>query len=72
MRINTEGQRRTVGSSPDKVKEAAPGRGRLPVGPDRLPAVPQQARAEVDRNLALLDKQLKDASDRVATRREPR
>src|SRR5690242_16269519 len=36
-----------------------------PAVANRLPAVPQQARAEVDRNLALLDKQITDASKRL-------
>jgi hypothetical protein len=36
-----------------------------PTVADRLPAVPQQARAEVDQNLALLDKQITDASRRL-------
>jgi hypothetical protein len=37
-----------------------------PTVANRLPAVPQQARAEVDRNLALLDKQITDASTRLS------
>ena len=37
-----------------------------PTVADRLPAVPQQARAEVDQNLALLDKQITDASERLS------
>jgi hypothetical protein len=36
-----------------------------PTVADRLPAVPQRARAEVDQNLALLDKQITDASKRL-------
>jgi len=36
-----------------------------PTVANRLPAVPQQARAEVDQNLALLDKQIADASKRL-------
>jgi hypothetical protein len=34
---------------------------------DKLPAVPAQARAEVDRNLALLDPQIAEANRRLAT-----
>ena len=37
-----------------------------PTVADRLPAVPQQARAEVDQNLALLDKQITEASKRLS------
>ncbi|MFF7733217.1 DUF1996 domain-containing protein [Streptomyces sp. NPDC007984] len=36
---------------------------------DRLPDVPAQARAEVDRNLRLLEKQITEAGDRLATTR---
>jgi hypothetical protein len=36
---------------------------------DRLPAVPAQARAEVDRNLALLDTQIAEANRRLVTTR---
>lgn len=34
---------------------------------DRLPAVPPQASAEVDRNLALLDRQIAEANERLVT-----
>jgi hypothetical protein len=37
-----------------------------PTVANRLPAVPQQARAEVDQNLAQLDKQIADASTRLS------
>ncbi|MDP4506446.1 hypothetical protein Q9G87_31070, partial [Nonomuraea sp. G32] len=33
---------------------------------DKLPQIPATAQAEVDRNLALLDKQLQEANDRLA------
>lgn len=38
-----------------------------PAVADRLPAVPAQARAEVDRNLALLDTQIAEANRRLET-----
>ncbi len=34
---------------------------------DKLPPVPAEARAEVDRNLALLEKQIAEANSRLAT-----
>jgi Domain of unknown function (DUF1996) len=38
-----------------------------PTVADRLPAVPAQAKAEVDRNLALLDTQIKEANARLVS-----
>jgi hypothetical protein len=71
VRINPKANVNSSGSSPDKIKEAGPAEIACPSVKDRLPAVPQQARAEVDRNLELLDKQLKEANDRVARNENP-
>ncbi|WP_433205547.1 hypothetical protein ACQP00_38010 [Dactylosporangium sp. CS-047395] len=46
---------------------AGPGRVACPSVGDKLPAVPAEARAEVDRNLALLDTQIAEANQRLAT-----
>ncbi|WP_030481045.1 DUF1996 domain-containing protein [Lentzea albidocapillata] len=71
VRINPKANVNSSGSSPDKVKEAGTPHVTCPSVKDRLPAVPQQASGEVDRNLELLDKQLKEANDRVARNENP-
>jgi hypothetical protein len=71
VRINPKANVNSSGSSPDKIKEAGPGEIACPSVKDRLPAVPQQARDEVNRNLELLDKQVKEANDRVAKNENP-
>jgi hypothetical protein len=45
----------------------APGSIVCPAVADKLPAIPAEARAEVDRNLALLDTQIAEANQRLAT-----
>ncbi|SMC78011.1 DUF1996 domain-containing protein [Lentzea albidocapillata] len=71
VRINPKANTNSSGSSPDKIKEAGTPHVTCPSVKDRLPAVPQQASGEVDRNLELLDKQLKEANDRVARNENP-
>ncbi|PWK83813.1 uncharacterized protein DUF1996 [Lentzea atacamensis] len=71
VRINPKANVNSSGSGPDKIKEAGAPHIACPSVKDRLPAVPQQARGEVDRNLELLDKQLKEANDRVARNENP-
>ena len=71
VRINPKANVNSSGSNPDKVKEAGPAEVACPSVKDRLPAVPQQAKDEVNRNLELLDKQVKEANDRVAKNENP-
>ncbi|MCX2948925.1 DUF1996 domain-containing protein [Lentzea sp. NEAU-D7] len=71
VRINPKANVNSSGSSPEKIKEAGGAEVACPSVKDRLPAVPQQARDEVTRNLALLDQQVKEASDRVARNENP-
>ncbi|WP_198680904.1 DUF1996 domain-containing protein, partial [Lentzea terrae] len=71
VRINPKANQNSSGSNPDKVKEAGAPHIACPSVSDRLPAVPQQARGEIDRNLQLLDQQLKEANDRVARNENP-
>ncbi|MEU0877998.1 DUF1996 domain-containing protein [Lentzea sp. NPDC005914] len=71
VRINPKANTTSSGSSPEKLKEAGPAEVACPAVADRLPAVPQQARDEVTRNLQLLDQQLKEASERVARDENP-
>ncbi|KJK48674.1 hypothetical protein UK23_16365 [Lentzea aerocolonigenes] len=71
VRINPKANVSSSGSSPDKLKETGGGEIACPSVKDRLPAVPQQARDEVNRNLELLDKQVTEASDRVARNENP-
>ncbi|MFC3890195.1 DUF1996 domain-containing protein [Lentzea rhizosphaerae] len=71
VRINPKANVNSSGSNPDKIKEAGPAEIACPSVKDRLPAVPQQAKDEVNRNLELLDKQVKEANDRVARNENP-
>jgi len=71
LRINPKANVNSSGSSPDKLKEAGGAEIACPSARDRLPAVPQQARDEVNRNLDLLDKQVQEANDRVARNENP-
>ena len=71
VRINPKANVNSSGSSPSKVKEAGGPHVTCPSVSNRLPAVPQQARGEVDRNLELLEKQVKEANDRVARNENP-
>jgi hypothetical protein len=67
VRINT--QANAGGEEPMGDPEIS-----CPTVADRLPAVPQQARTEVDQNLALLDKQITEAGKRLtdpAVRTDP-
>src|SRR3954454_16697332 len=48
-------------------ERGAPGSIACPSVADKLPAVPAEAQAEVDRNLALLDTQIAEANQRLAT-----
>ena len=58
VRINTQAN---VGGAPTGEPTVS-----CPTVANRLPAVPQQARTEVDQNLAQLDKQITDASKRLS------
>ncbi|MDP4510928.1 DUF1996 domain-containing protein, partial [Nonomuraea turcica] len=56
-------------ATPNPSSTSGPGTGQAIVCPsvaDKLPQIPATAQAEVDRNLALLDKQLQEANDRLA------
>ncbi|MFJ8962584.1 DUF1996 domain-containing protein [Lentzea sp. NPDC102401] len=71
VRINPKANPNSVGSSQEKLKEAGGAEVACPAVADRMPAVPQQARNEVTKNLELLDQQLKEANDRVARNENP-
>jgi hypothetical protein len=71
VRINPKANAYSSGNSKEAVKRAGRPEVVCPSVRDRLPAVPQRARDEVDRNLALLDQQVKEADDRVARDENP-
>jgi hypothetical protein len=64
VRINKQANRK-VGANADTLKTAGTPSISCPTVADRLPAVPDQARAEVDQNLQLLDNQISEANQRL-------
>jgi hypothetical protein len=54
-----------IASAAQSRSTAAPGTIVCPTVSDRLPAVPAQAKAEVERNLALLNTQVAEANQRL-------
>ncbi|MEV4314749.1 DUF1996 domain-containing protein [Actinocrispum sp. NPDC049592] len=64
VRINKQANRQ-IGANADTLKAAGTPSINCPTVADRLPAVPDQARAEVDQNLQLLDKQISEANQRL-------
>jgi hypothetical protein len=71
LRINKQANRQ-VGASADTLKAAGTPSISCPTVADRLPAVPDQARAEVDQNLQLLAQQISEASQRLAREQNQR
>lgn len=71
VRINPNANASDVGSSPDKIKETGPGSVACPSVRKRLPAVPQRARDEVNRNLQQLSQQVKEANGKMAANQNP-
>ncbi|GLH98578.1 hypothetical protein Pa4123_38530 [Phytohabitans aurantiacus] len=69
VRIDRKANRQAnpVGANADTLKAAGPGTVKCPTVRDKLPAVPAQAAAEVNRNLRLLDQQLAEANRRLVT-----
>jgi hypothetical protein len=63
VRINK--QANTVGANADTLKAAGTPSINCPTIADRLPAVPDQARDEVNQNLRQLDTQIRDATERL-------
>jgi hypothetical protein len=64
VRINKQANRK-VGADAGTLEAAGTPAISCPTVADRLPAVPDQARAEVDQNLQLLDKQIGEANQRL-------
>ena len=62
-------QANPVGANPDTLKAAGSPTVACPSVADKLPAVPAPASAEVNRNLRLLDQQIAEANQRIATSR---
>ncbi|WP_158852727.1 DUF1996 domain-containing protein [Saccharothrix deserti] len=58
-------QANAVGADAETLKAAGTPTISCPTVANRLPAVPEQARDEVDRNLALLDQQIAEANQRL-------
>jgi hypothetical protein len=69
VRIDRQANRQAnpVGTNADTLKAAGPGTVKCPTVRDKLPAVPTQAEAEVNRNLDLLDQQVAEANRRLVT-----
>jgi hypothetical protein len=65
VRINRQANVSSAVTNADTLKAAGPASISCPTVADKLPAVPTQARAEVDRNLALLDTQIAEANQRL-------
>ncbi|SMD26031.1 hypothetical protein [Kibdelosporangium aridum] len=61
-----------IGANADTLKAAGTPSISCPAVADRLPAVPDQARTEVDQNLRLLDKQIAEANQRLAREQNQR
>ncbi|WP_433046178.1 hypothetical protein [Dactylosporangium sp. CS-033363] len=66
-RTRTGAANSTTKPAPVRTTAEAAGTIACPSVVDKLPAVPAQAQAEVDRNLALLDTQIAEAEQRLAT-----
>ncbi|MET0237249.1 MAG: DUF1996 domain-containing protein, partial [Kibdelosporangium sp.] len=64
VRVNKQANRQ-VGANSDTLEAAGTPSISCPTVADRLPAVPDQARAEVDQNLKLLDNQISEANQRL-------
>ncbi|PZG01564.1 DUF1996 domain-containing protein [Micromonospora deserti] len=71
VRIDRQANRQTnpVGADADTLRAAGPGTVGCPTVRDKLPAVPARAADEVNRNLALLDRQMAEANRRLVTSR---